>query len=394
VNLAAGGVGMTLRASDRLVPSWGGDYYVRVDVRSAALTERPPSRDLAVVIDTRDHGSLDRMRRLGAAIFETMRPGDRGALLTSGDGGQVLVPLYSFAAVPLLVERAGSFDPDPNDDLGVAIQRAVAYLSSGGADRTRRLIVFSSSSAVLDSEVREWVSVARQSQIDVVLVPFAVGTAIRFQRLASVTQATAVGQIPHDDAEEQRSVETLSALPSLRAVADSVTLTIESFPGPLHLIEVAGAHASWTPSGGEVVLGPVRAGEDKTLVLRTSVPAWQDSAPFEIRVRVHVHDASGDHDATRTLTARYTASPAEQAASRSGDVLQYVSLLNTLSNVQAAIVRDDPATFGSLREAATLQAHTLALYAREHQDEIMGEQASLLQQLIDSAPLNWQAANP
>src|SRR4051794_31979299 len=47
VLMQAGGIGLTLRASDTIVPSWGGDFYLRVDMRAGLQGERPPARDVA-----------------------------------------------------------------------------------------------------------------------------------------------------------------------------------------------------------------------------------------------------------------------------------------------------------------------------------------------------------
>jgi hypothetical protein len=87
--------------------------------------------------------------------------------------------------------------------------------------------------------------------------------------------------------------------------------------------------------------------------------------------------------------AVYSGSPVEYAESRNGDVLQYVSLLNTLSNVQAALTRDDSVTFQTLLRPAIVQSRTLVSYAAQHGDEIMGAQAALLESLLRSAPANW-----
>jgi hypothetical protein len=165
-----------------------------------------------------------------------------------------------------------------------------------------------------------------------------------------------------------------------------VTVVLESIPGPAHLIEVAGATPVWTPEGGEVPLGALRAGDSRTLVLRVHVPSWQVDGEHELRVRVRYRDEGGPHEVQRLFAARYSDSPRRYAASRAGDVLQYVSLLNTLSNVQAALQRGDHAMLASLREAATLQAHSLLRFAAEHDDAPMAAQAALLRDLLMVSP--------
>lgn len=395
VVLPAGGLGITLRASDSIVPSWGGDFYVRVDLTSGPSSERPPARDLAIVIDPTDRASLARSRRLAAALFETLRPGDRATVIST-IGGQILVPLVPYAGMPLLVERTSRIDrSDQDPTLAAALERALTLLgpSREASPRLRRVIVLSGSRALIDAETRDWIRAATDGHIEISLVPFSRGAAERFQRLGLMTQAMSLPVPDDDDLHERATIAELSALPELPVVGENVVFSIDSLPGPTHLIETAGAQSVWTPEGGEVPLGTVHAGEDRTFVLRGMVPSWRAGMDYELTVHVRWHDERGDHRAQTVFRAQFSGSPSEYAESRHGDVLQYVSLLNTLSNVQAALTRDDSATFQSLRQPAMMQSRSLVVWAVEHHDEIMGEQASLLETLLRSAPVTWWLAS-
>ncbi len=398
VVVPAGGLGITLRASDTIVPSWGGDFYVRVDLTAGQPGERPPARDIAIVIDPTDRASLARSRRLAAAIFETLRPGDRATVISTA-GGQVLVPLVPYAGAPLLIERTSRIergDQDPSfASLAAALEQAVTLLGPTRESdaRMRRVIVMSGSRALIDAETRDWIRAATDGHIDVSLVPFTRGAAERFERLGLMTQAMSLPVPDNDDAHERATVTELSALPELPVVGEDVVFSIDSLPGPTHLIETAGAQSVWTPEGGQVPLGTVHAGEDRTFVLRGMVPAWRAGMDYELAVHVRWHDERGDHHTRTVFRAQFSGSPVEYAESRHGDVLQYVSLLNTLSNVQAALTRDDSATFQSLRQPAMMQSRSLVLWAVEHHDEIMGEQATLLETLLRSAPATWWLAS-
>jgi hypothetical protein len=390
--LHAGPVALTMRSSDRLLPAWGGDVYFRLDVDSGTRTERPQPRDLVVVMDTRDRGSLARQRRFATSVFSTMRSGDHGALISTAEGSEVLVPLLPFAGLPLLLQRTDGATDVNNPDLGTALERAVGILSGENSGRARRLIVLSSSAAILDHDTREWLSRAAAMGIHVDLVPLAVGAAVRFEQIAAATHANALAEVRDAIEEETNAIATVAAMPSLQTLADRVVVSLESVPGPVHLLEVYGANAVWTPSGGEVPIGTVFAGDARTLVLRSIVPPWRDGGDFELHVRVTYHDGSGDHEVRQSMHATYSGVPSIQSYSRSGDILQYASLLTTLAHVQYAIAHGDSERFGALRDPAMTQAQALLLYARSHNDEIMAEQATLLRQLIEEAPLGWQAA--
>ncbi|MEI8258932.1 MAG: hypothetical protein WCJ30_24955, partial [Deltaproteobacteria bacterium] len=215
VIVPAGGLGITLRASDSIVPSWGGDFYVRVDLTAGQAGDRPPSRDLAIIIDPTDRASLARSRRLAAAVFETLRPGDRATVISTA-GGQVLVPLVPYAGVPLLVERTARIErSDQDTSLAAALEQAVALLGptrETGA-RMRRVIVMSGSRGLIDAETRDWIRAATDGHIDVSLVPFTRGASERFERLGLTTQAMSLPVPDDDDAHERATITELSALP-------------------------------------------------------------------------------------------------------------------------------------------------------------------------------------
>jgi hypothetical protein len=386
VQLVAGNVALTLRSSDRLVPAWGGDVYVRVDLLGGGAAEQVPPRDLVVLVDTREASAVARARRIAASLFETLHGTDRGALIATTGWGQVLVPLMPAAAGPLLIERARALEVRGGEDLASAVGRAVPMLAGHEAGRIRRLVVLSGSGEFISGEARQWIEVALRLGAEVRLAPLLPAASRRFEALSAVTDAIALPVLPTDDAHEREAIEELSALPPARLVAEDMTLVVESLPGPLHLIEVSGATPIWTPSGGEVPLGEVRAGEARTVVLRGRVPAWRPGAEYELALRVRYRDDGGAHEVGRIFHARYSGSPSEQAGSRAGDVLQYVSLLNTMSRFQAALARHDMATLLSVREPAALQARSLQYYAREHHDPIMLAQAELMLDLLAAAP--------
>lgn len=387
--VTAGSLGVELRGSDRLVPAWGGDTYVRVDLAAGTPRPAPPARDLAVLLDVREPNALPRARRIAGALFETLRDRDRGALVSTEARGRALVPLLGRGAMPLLVERTREYQaPAGQDDLAGALARALETMrrsereGPGNDGRIRRLVLLTASGELLDAEVIARIEALSAEGVELVVVPLSEGAARRFESLGQRTGALVLPELADDYGQERGAIEELSSLPEGEIAARNVSLVVDSVPGPAHLIEVAGATPTWTPGGGEVPLGDVRDGDRRTLVLRALVPPWRSEGRFELFVRVRYEDEQGPHEVHRRFTATYTNQPREWADSRAGDVLQYVSLLNTLSHVQAAIARGDLLTLGALRDAASLQGRALRDYADANRDDAMAGQSALLLGLL------------
>lgn len=384
VTLQAEGLRATIRISDRLVPSWGGDVYFRIDLQAGSTSERPPRRDLGVVLDYRNREALPRAIRMASALFETLRDGDRGALMVTAEGGRTLVPLLSFGAGPLLMERLRDYQTPvvSADDLPYALQQAAITMSTRDTSRIRKLVVFTGSDAVVTGETVQWIDTATQDGLDVVFVPLSRGASARLAPLGQRTQATVLPEIlPTDDAERQ-TIDELASLPEAEAVIHDARVLLESLPGPLQILEVAGAQSLWEPSSGVVPLGDVRRGDSRTVMVRATVPIWRAGEPYSAMLQLQYRSAQGTREVHRLFAAAFTGDQELYNSSRNGDVLQYVSLLNTLSSLQAAMVRGDQQGVDTLRDPALLQGRSLVTYAREHQDPWMGAQAELLLSLL------------
>jgi len=385
LHVRAGALTLTLRTSDRLVPAWGGDYYVRVDLQAAGTHVTAPPRDLVVVIDTRDRAELERAQRIAASLFESLRSGDRGALVDTSDSGRAVVPLMPSAAAALLIDRTQRLTPEGFQDLSGALSIGVELLEGRGS-RLRRLIVLSSSGEVVRAETRQWIEAADRNGVEVRLVPLTTRASRRLEALAMATNTVALPEVTSSARHEREAIDELAALPESEIAEHGVSIVVESEPGPMHLIEVAGSTALWTPNGSEVPLGDVAAGDRRTIVLRGMVQAWRAGEPLAVTLRVRFRGADGPHEVSQELRATYSGSPREHAGSRAGDVLQYVSLLNTLSRVQAALSTHDGSTFDSMRSPGMIQATSLRAFAQEHSDSVMFEQATLLSQLLALRP--------
>ncbi len=387
VRVAAGPLEFTLRLSDTRAPSWGGDTYVRVDLRARGSETRPP-RDLAILLDTRDASTLPRARRMAAELFETLREGDRGALFTSDEGGRVRVPLLSYGAAPLLIARARAIEPRGQDDLAQALDRAIQRLAHR-SDRIVKLAVLSGHGGLVSGETVEALSRARSVGVEVVLVPLTEAAAHRLAAAAARSETVAMDRVAATDRAERAAVDELSTLPPTDPVAHDVSLVYDALPSPSHLLDVYGGASAWTPAGGEVPLGDVRPGDARTIVLRVGVAPHAAEGTFEPSVRARWRDAQGPHEVRATLSLRYVETRAELAAGRAGDVLHYVSLLGSISAVHRAIDAGDAASLEAMSAVAADQSRALSAFAQERRDPVMSAQAQLLSELVSTARVGW-----
>jgi hypothetical protein len=387
VRVGAGPLEFTLRLADARAPAWGGDTYIRVDVRAQGTDQRP-TRDLAVLLDTRDEPSLRRARRMAAELFETLREGDRGALLTTDDGGRVRVPLLSYGAAPLLIARSRAVEPRGDDDLAQAIDRGVQLLSHR-SDRIVKLAVLSGYGGLVSGEAIAAMSRAQELGVEVVLVPLNEPAAHRFDAASLRSGAVTTGRVAANERAEREAVEELATLPPAEPVAQEVSLAYEALPSPSHLLDVYGGASAWTPSGGDVPLGSVRPGDARTIVMRVGIPTYPTEGAFEPTVRVRWRDGQGPHEVRTTLSLPYAQRTSDFSRGRAGDVLHYVSLLGTITAVHRAIDHRDAAGLDAMSAAASEQARAMTEFADERRDRVMGAQARLLRELLATARAGW-----
>ncbi|MDP3275157.1 MAG: hypothetical protein Q8Q09_08185 [Deltaproteobacteria bacterium] len=383
VRITAGSVELTLRLSDTRAPSWGGDAYVRMDLRARGTDPRPP-RDLAVLIDTRDANTLDRAKRLAQELFETLREGDRGALLTTDERGVVRVPLLSYGAVPLLLARTAAITAHGDDDLSRGIERGLQMLTHE-SERVVRLVVLSGNGGLVTGETIAALELAQSARVEVMLVPLTEAAGHRLEPAANRTHALALAPVAATDAAVRTAINELAALPRAEPLARDLSLVYEATPSPSHLLEVHGGASAWTPSGGEVIFGSVRPGDIRTMVLRVGVPACPTDGNFEPTVRVRWLDAQGPHEVSAALSVPYSRRLPEYLAGRSGDVLHYVSLLGTITAIHRAIEGHDARGLDAMYPTASAQARSLQAYATLHGDRVMGAQSRLLEELLTVA---------
>jgi hypothetical protein len=163
-----------------------------------------------------------------------------------------------------------------------------------------------------------------------------------------------------------------------------VVLAFDGAPAPSHILEASGGDARWQLEGGELALGDVRAGDERTEVLRVTIPAWTPGERYRLHVAARFGDLSREGE-VRTMEAElpcvYDNDIERLAASRHGDVIAYASALATLARLDAAFT-GGTRQGADLRPVARMHVRSLALLARDMKDAAAADQAALLEALL------------
>jgi hypothetical protein len=360
------GLTLSLRPSDTRVPSWGGEMLVRIDVLAAdAAGTARWGEDVAIVLDGR---GADGPALFGAALAR-LGARDR-VVVVDAAGARVQVPAIPASNRSLVlgaVERALRARRPEHRDVARAVSAALAALSRG---TLRRVLVLSDApEAARASATRglgeEWVPL-------------------------EVVGTSAGG----DTEARMRQVHAFLAPAGAPAFHD-VVLTFEGVPAPAHVLEASGGDARWELEGGELALGDVRAGEQRTEVVRVTIPAWTPGEAFTLHVAARfaaeAHPGETRH-ANADLPCTYDDNVERLAGSRNGDVIAYASALATLARLDAAFIGGTGCDADGLLPLARMHARSLALLARDQGDPAAAERAALLEALLAAVPENASVA--
>jgi hypothetical protein len=164
-----------------------------------------------------------------------------------------------------------------------------------------------------------------------------------------------------------------------------VVLSFQGSPAPSHVLEASGGDVRWQLDAGELAIGDVRAGDERTEVVRVTVPAWVPGEPFVFRVTARFEDV-GRADETREIASEipciYDDDIERIANSRNGDVIAYASAMATLGRLRAAFVGDGVDERGGLYTVAVMHAHSMEMLGRDTRDRAIVEQAEMLSALL------------
>jgi len=363
---AAPGLVVAMRPSDTRVPSWGGEMFVRVDVAAPAdaTTAARWGEDLAIVVDGRGRDTL----ALCEAALGQLAGRDR-VVVVDAAGAHVVVPAMPASNRSLVlaaIERRLAAAPAAPSGRARAVATALAATTRG---TLRRVLVLSDAGDAAREE-----AVAGLGDAMVPLVAVATRTRTRGDPAADL------------DA-RQRAVRDFVPAAGAPAFGD-VVLAFDGTPAPSHVLEASGGDARWELEGGELGLGDLRAGDERTEVVRVTVPAWTPGEAFTLHATARFADLAHG-GATRAMSVAmpcvYDDDIERLAESRNGDVIAYASALATVARLDAAFAGAAPTPL-ALRPLARVHARSLALLARDRNDRAAAVQAALLEALLDAEP--------
>jgi hypothetical protein len=373
--VATTGLVLSLRPSDTRVPSWGGEVLVRIDaIAPASLGAARWGEDIAIVLDGHDPDALGLMQ----AALEQLSGRDRVVVVDTA-GARVIVPPIPASHRSLIlaaVERALASPAARLVNRAKAVASAVAALSR---DAQRRVLIFSKEVAdSLDGPG----SSAKAMDGD---------TAELFEGQSVPIRVVSIG----DGAGlEARMAAVREFIPPAGALAFAdVVLAFDATPAPSHVLEASGGDARWELEGGELALGELRAGDERTEVVRLTIPAWTPGESLALHVTARFVDV-GRGGEPRTMGADlhciYDDDIERLAESRHGDVIAYASALATVARLGAAFIGSADTGSVELRahslaKTARMHARSLALLARDMRDPASAEQAALLDALLSAA---------
>ena len=357
--LATTGMAISLRPSDTRVPSWGSEMLVRVDVLApAAPGEARWGEDVAVVLDGRGPDT----QALCDAALAQLGGRDRIVVLDATHGGDVVIPVMPAsnrslvsAAIARHLATAGAADSQP----AATVSRALTLLSTG---TLRRVLYLSDASKNPKAAAEEGLGSA---MVPLEVVATRSKEALEYRVRAVKTFVPASGRIAFRN----------------------VVLTFDATPAPSHVLEASGGDARWELEGGDLALGDVRAGDERTEIVRVTVPAWTSGESYALHVTAHFDDlARGAEPTTMSADLRciYDNDIERIAESRNGDVIAYASALATVARLDAAFTGQGAR--GDLRPVAKLHAHSLAMLARDMHDPAAAAQAAMLEALVELVP--------
>jgi hypothetical protein len=356
--VATSGLAIVLRPSDTRVPSWGGEMLVRVDVLAPAAPGTARwGEDVAIVLDGRGEDTL----ALAAAALSRLGGRDR-VVVTDAAGARVVVPPMPASNRSLIlaaIDRRLATPPDARPDPARAVAKALAVISRG---TLRRVLVLSEAGTDARDEAVKGLGEE--------MVPL------------SVVATNDRG----GDLDTRRGYIDAFVPASGDAAFRDVVLGFEGTPAPSHVLEASGGDARWQLEGGDLALGDVRAGDERTEVVRVTIPAWTAGEAFTLHVAVRFDDVArkGERRTMNVdLPCTYDNDVERLAGSRHGDVIAYASALATLARLDATFLGGGR-TPGDLRPIARMHAKSLGLLARDMHDSAAAAQAALLEALLDA----------
>jgi hypothetical protein len=401
------GLAVVLRASDALVPSWGGEILLRMDAvvpaaafPDAAVSLRPPKK-LVIVMD--GHGP--NTAPLVEIALENLGERDRVAIVDS-TRARTVVPLVPgthrslleaavsrVTAAPTEAPSGGARAATPSKaprDLAAALSLARAWITArsiGPAGLVRHVLVITDGAGLRPADsVDPLPRVAREvsalASAGARLTAVGSSDSLGASALAPLGSDVYAGGLFSD---REDAVATAVPPPG-DIVLKEVSLSLSSVPAPSHVIELSGGTSSLALDADRIDLGDLYAGEARTEVARVAIPVWVPGEPLELTITARYTDAATGRalSAKTTIACRYSNDVERIANSRHGDVIAYASGLAMVRRLHRAFSGSMVDHLGGLRPMVAWQARSLHALAVSENDPALRTQAEILTTLLNA----------
>jgi len=393
VAISGPGLAVVLRSSDTLIPSWGGEVLVRIDViaphdafPAARASMREPRR-IALVIDGYASDTIHHAR----TVLDNLGAEDR-IVIIDAQGARVVVPPLPGSdhtlldgAITRVVGRPLSTKERATRDLPAALALARKFVTaypvdSAPASAVRQVLVLTDGFGVARGQLPLATEIAWLRQHAVRVSALGVTNTMRSENL---TPFDTEGFVFSSTDKRDDALDKLVPPPG-DVVIDDVELTFSSVPAPVRVLEVSGGDAALALDRDRLSLGELYAGEARTEVARMAMPVWVPGEPLELTVTARYRDvASGAWlTANTTVVGRYDDDVERIARARHGDVIAYASALSMVRRLGRIFQGSRSDHLGGLRPIVAMQADSLARLSRETGDAALGVQADVLRALL------------
>jgi Ca-activated chloride channel homolog len=344
--------------ANRFVPAGARSTLVaRIHLGTAAVdpSAHPPI-NLALVIDTSgsmEGRPIDDARAASLALLDSLRDGDRLAVVTFDSRAEVIVPSVELdgAARADARRRMSAMRARGTTDMAtglrLGVEQVAAHLNAAGINR---VVLLGDGVPNVDSGIAEMASSAGRAGITIT----AMGLGLEYNETLMGAIAQRSGGHFHyvEDSSAVATAFRTEVLRMERVVARAATVTLN--PGPDVQIEaVLGHEATRTNAGVTVALGEITEGATRDLIVRLSVPSHRAGSPIElIDARLGWNDPAAPsvhYERDVFLGAHATSDTAEIEAGRSAEV-EAVAAQVTLAVGTVAAIRE--ARSGNVEQAS------------------------------------------
>jgi len=362
VTFRAGPLAGTIRVSDALVPSWGGEIMLEIELSL-------PGGEGAMVAGRRRPGGQARGEVASGAALGSLP----ASPVTPDEGGPLRLALVV-------------------DDVSEATAGQVCEALAGlrGGDQV----------AIIDTRgpllITPFLGYSHRSLIEGAfkrrVASHPPGAARRDLAGAQALARSLIDRDPAPEASSRVLVATDAttrrsldpSLPAPRAPSlRELTLGVSSSPAPAHVIEATTGDRGASLDEDLLFVGDLAPGEARTEMIRVSVPVFVPDEGFRLSLRFSARDEATGEGVTslQHLVLRYSDDVEALARERSGDVVAYAAALAAVRKLDRGLFGEVAEQPGGMRRLFDWQRSALSRLARDASDPSIERRARLLQSL-------------